>query len=54
MAVAPLAYEGAAPQTVRLAVNGRLAGDPMTLAPGWQTIEFKVPGELLQPGPNDS
>jgi hypothetical protein len=52
LAIAPLTYVGAAPQTVRLLLNGRPQGDALALVDGWQTIEFKVRDVDLKPGPN--
>ncbi len=42
--VAPLTYEGAAPQSVSFYVNGKQMGLPHPLAPGWQTVEQWVAG----------
>jgi hypothetical protein len=50
--VAPLSYAGAPAQALRLDVNGRAVGQAVTLAAGWQTVEFKIPGAALKPGPN--
>lgn len=52
VAVAPLSFAGAAPQTVRLIVNGRPAGDSLALTEGWQTVEFRVRDADLKPGLN--
>ncbi len=52
LTVAPLTYAGAPPQTLAVSVNGTpaLAGQP--LAPGWQTIEARVPASATRRGPN--
>ncbi len=42
--IAPLTYEGAAPQSVSFYVNGKQMGLPYPLTPGWQTIEQWVAG----------
>ena len=42
--IAPLAYDGAAPQSVSFYVNGKQMGLAHPLNPGWQTIEQWVAG----------
>lgn len=47
----PFAYPGSEPQTLALAVNGRLL-ETQTLADGWQEVTWTVPGSALVDGLN--
>jgi hypothetical protein len=50
--IAPLAYEGAPQQTVRVTMNGVPISGDIGLQPGWQTVETPVPAAATGRGPN--
>ncbi len=52
LAVAPLSYDGAPAQTVAISVNGQPILPAQALAPGWQTVEVRVPAAATRRGPN--
>lgn len=52
LAIAPLSYDGAPPQTLSLSVNGQAVLPPQALAPGWQTVAVRVPADVTRRGPN--
>lgn len=52
LAIAPLSYAGAPVQTVAVSVNGRPVLSAQPLAPGWQTVEARVPAAATRRGPN--
>lgn len=52
LSIAPLAYDGAPAQTVAISVNGQPVLPGQTLAPGWQTVEARVPAVATRRGPN--
>jgi hypothetical protein len=52
LSVAPLAYPGAADQTLSISVNGAPIWGPAPLAAGWQTISAHVPAAATRRGPN--
>jgi hypothetical protein len=47
----PFMFTGAAPQTIRVGINGTSHG-PFTLAPGWQDVRFDTPRGEWHAGPN--
>ncbi len=51
LALAPLAYDGAG-QTVSIKFNDEPLLTGRELAPGWQTVEVRVPAAVTRPGTN--
>ena len=52
LALAPLTYDGAPPQTVAIRVNDEMVLKEQVLVPGWQTVEARVPASATRRGPN--
>ena len=52
IAIAPLDYPGAPAQKLSIAVNGVPVLRDHALAPGWQTVEAKLPAAATRRGPN--
>ena len=52
LALAPLTYDGAPPQKVSIRVNDVTVLKEQALAPGWQTVEVRVPASATRRGPN--
>jgi hypothetical protein len=52
LALAPLSYPGAPAQKLSIVVNGVPVLRDHALAPGWQTIEAKLPAVATRRGPN--
>ena len=52
LALAPLTYDGAPPQSVSIRVNDETVLKEQALAPGWQTVQAQVPASATRRGPN--
>jgi hypothetical protein len=52
MNIAPLSYPSAEPQTLSVSVNGTPVIVNQALTDGWQTVESRIPADLLARGPN--
>jgi hypothetical protein len=52
LAIAPLSYPGAPAQKLTIRVDGVEVLRERALAPGWQTVEAKVPAGITHRGPN--
>ncbi len=52
LALAPLTYDGAPPQSVSIRVNDVTVLKQQALVPGWQTVQAQVPASTTRRGPN--
>jgi hypothetical protein len=52
LSVAPLAYDGAPPQTLTMRMNGQIILDRQALNPGWQAVTAAAPASIMRQGPN--